>query len=181
MAGGCAYTDGSELRAWMTAVTASNCGNAPFSSGTTFAPSYAGLDTTSADFVGALESFNMTYGREIQNVNTAELLGATGTTRGVASGSGEMVVIVDVENPIGDIVQSGGLYDFVVTIGELTSGVVIPVNATSATAEKIAGRCRIGQCQVTLNENGEPVRGTFPFTTHGLAFGLVLGAATASP
>lgn len=174
--GNCSYASGDSVRLWCTAVTAGNCSNAPFSSGTTYSPSFSGLDTTSGDFVGALESFNMTYGREIQTVNTAELLGATGTTRGVASGSGEAVVIVDVENPIGDIIQSGGLYDFVATVGKLVSGVVVPVNATDADAEKIVGRSRIGQCQVTLNENGEPIRGTFPFTTHGLAYGLLIGA-----
>jgi hypothetical protein len=164
-------------RVWCTQVTSGNCSNAPFSSGTTFSPSYAGLDTTSADFVGALESFNINYGREIQTVNTAELLGATGTVRGVAGGTGEMVVVTDVDNPIGDIIQSGALYDFVVTVGKLVSGVVVPVNATDADAEKITGRVRFGPCQLTLNENGEVMRGTFPYTCHGLAYGLVLGAS----
>lgn len=174
--GNCSYSSGANLRLWCTQVTAGNCSNAPFSSGTTFSPSYTGLDTTSADYVGAAESFNLTFGYEIQNVNTAELLGATGTVRGVAGGSGEMVVITDTENPIGDVIQSGALYDFVVTIGKLTSGVVVPVNATDADAEKITGRCRFGQCQLTLNENGEVIRGTFPFNTHGLVYGLAIGA-----
>lgn len=176
----CSYSGGHNLRAWLVEVTAGNCGNAPLSSGTTYSPSFSGLDTTSGDYVGAVESFNLTYGHEIQNVNSAELLGATGTVRGVAAGNGEMVLIADPENPLGDVVQSGALYDFVVTIGKLTSGVVIPVNPTTADSEKIVGRLRVGQCQATMNENGEPVRLTMPFSTHSLCYGLLIGSPDAT-
>lgn len=178
--GNCSYSSGSLARAWLVAVTSGNCSNAPLSTGTSYSPVFTGLDTDSADYVGQLESFNITYGHKIEEVNTAELLGATGTVMGVAAGNGEMVFIADPENPLGDIVQSGSLYDFVVTIGKLSSGVMIPVNASTSGAEKIVGRLRVGQCQAQINESGEPVRLTMPFTTHGLTYGLLISSIDAT-
>lgn len=175
----CTYISGQNLRGWMTEVDGTTCPFAPFSTGATFAPVFTGYNTSHADFLDSLESFNLTYGSEIHEVNTAELLGATGTVKGTDKGNGEIVWIADASQPIGDIVGSGKLYDAVFTVGIPSAGSVVAYNpgTTPATdaSDAAVGRLRVGQFQFPANANGEPVRITIPFITHGKWYGDLIG------
>lgn len=149
-------------------VVQTDCSKSPFSAGASFSPSFTGLDTTAASFIGNLESMDLTYGSEIHEVNVAQLLGATGTIKGVSKGSGQFVVIHDADVPIGTKVLSGNMYDFVATL-DFTN----PTGSDSA--DKVTGRCRVGQFQAPFNLSGEPVRVTIPFTTDGKVYGNIIG------
>lgn len=162
----CALLSGQGGRLWMVVQT--DCSKSPFSPAAAFAPVFTGLDTAAASFIGNLESMDLTYGSEVHEVNVAQLLGATGTIKGVSKGSGQFVVIHDDDVPIGSKVLSGNMYDFCATL-DFTD----PTGSDAA--GKVVGRCRVGQFQAPFNLGGEPVRITIPFTTDGKVYGQIIG------
>lgn len=162
---------------------AADCAKATWSATETFLPVYkqggAALTIASTSFIGNLESISdFTYGSEIQEINIASLLGATGTVEGVSKGSGTFVVIHDSAKPIGGTlgaagygILSGGVYDFVVTVG-----FTVPDAAAVDAEGTITGRCRIGQVGFPVMLSGEVIRINLPFITDGRCFGDLVGA-----
>lgn len=170
MACGCAYESGAGTRLWIVEV--STCANAPFSTGATFSPVFTGLTTSSASFLCGMESVNISYGSEIQEIFVAALSGTTGTVEGVKKGTFELVIVHDSEAPIGDVLESGSLYDFVLTFNESNP-------SGSDAADKVVGRFRAGMFQMPINLNGEVIRVTVPGTVDGRVYGAILGSTDA--
>lgn len=163
----CRYLSGKTARLWM--VLAADCSKAPFSPAAAFAPVWTGLDTAAATYIGNFTAFpNLQYGSAINPVNTAELLGSTGTVEGVESGQAAFQVQHDGDVPIGDKVKSGKLYDFVITFDFTTPG---GANA----ADKIVGRLRTGPFGVPINLNGENLLINIEGQTDGPVYGDVIG------
>lgn len=168
------YLSGKGTRLWLKATT--NDSNAPFSSSATFSPSYVdaqgtpvALGTASAQYIGNfLGAPDLKYGPNINPTHTAECAGAEATVEGVENGDCNFQVQHDAENPIGDKVVSGTLYDFVITYN---------FTVPTAAANNITGRIRVGQVTVPSNLNGDNIVVSIAGKTHGKVYGDVIGRA----
>jgi hypothetical protein len=101
------------------------------------------------------ESWELTYGPNVEPINSRAGGGATTTIDGVANGSGTISLFLDPDDPIAGQVTPGQL---------LT---LICMNR-SAGAVQATGQARLGQFTLGANRDGSPQRVSIPFTTHGL-------------
>lgn len=166
----CDYKSGANSVMWV--VKEPDCALPPFTaSGTTFNPDFSNCTNTDDTFLCGLESFNLTYGPEIQEIFVAALAGSSGTVEGVKKGNGEIVMVHNSDKPLGDIFAVGKLHDFCVSLDG-----TVDITGDSDAALKIVGRFRCGQVQLPFNLNGEVVRITVPIMTHGVVYGDLIGA-----
>lgn len=102
------------------------------------------------------ESVNCEYGDETKEYNSRAGAGATLTSAGVASGSGQMAIWLDPDDPITGQFVSGGLYTLL-------------IKETQGSNNLGTGSVRIGKLSLPdVNRNGELVRIQVPFTMHGV-------------
>lgn len=100
------------------------------------------------------ESWDLTFGTNIQEYNSRSGGGATQTAAGVDSGSGTITGFLDPDDPITGQITSGGLY---------TVSCYADANGTT----KAYGKARLGQIHMSANRDGTLIPVTIPFTTHG--------------
>lgn len=101
------------------------------------------------------ESWELTYGANVEPVNSRAGGGATTTIDGVENGSGTISGYLDPDDPISSQVSPGQL---------LT---LICLSRSSGTVQA-TGQARLGQFTLSANRDGTPQRVTIPFVTHGL-------------
>lgn len=100
------------------------------------------------------ESWDLTFGTNIQEYNSRSGGGATQTAAGVDSGSGTITGFLDPDDPITGQVSSGDL-------------VTAQFYADSGGTTKATGKIRLGQIHMSANRDGTLIPVSIPFTTHG--------------
>ncbi len=172
----CDYRSGKSARLWLVKVESANCGNAPFSSSASFAPTWTGLNTTATSYIGNFSKFpDLNVGSTINPVFTAEGNGWQKTVEGAGSGNANFSVILDSSRPLGDPagqnIKSGSLYDFVITFGFTNAS---DLTANSA-AGAIVGRLRIGKIGNPIDLGGGNVEQSIEGLTDGPVYGRMVG------
>lgn len=162
----CNYQSGSGARLY---IQTADCTKAPWSTGTTFTPVFTNVDSDSAFFVGNFSGIpDFSAGFENVQVFTAAGNGWGSTIKGAGSGGGSFTVVMDSDAPIGDQVQSGELYDFVITFG-------FTEPAGSDASDMIVGRFRAGKTSIPVRVAGDAIELTIPLMTHGEILGDTAG------
>ena len=162
----CKYQSGSGARLY---IQAADCEKAPWSSAAAFVPSFTGVTSDSAFFVGNFSGIpDLGAGFDTVQVFTAAGNGWSSTIKGAASGSGSFNLVMDKDAPLGDQIVSGELYDFVITFGFAE-----PTGADAS--DKVVGRFRAGKASVPVQVSGEAVMISLPFMTNGPVYGAAAG------
>ena len=162
----CNYQSGSGARLY---IQVADCEKAPWSVATAFLPSFIGVTSDSAFFVGNFSGIpDLGAGFDTVQVFTAAGNGWGATIKGAASGSGSFNLVMDKDAPLGNQILSGELYDFVITYGFTE-----PTGADAS--DKIVGRFRAGKAGVPTQVSGEAVLISLPFMTNGPVYGSPAG------
>ena len=168
----CNYQSGSGARLY---IQLADCTKAPWSAATTFLPVFTSVDSDSAYFVGNFSGIpDLSAGFDTVQVFTAAGNGWSSTIKGAGSGSGSFNLIMDKDAPLGDMIQSGEMYDFVITYG-------FTEPTGSSAADMTVGRFRAGKASTPVQVSGEAVTISLPFITNGEVYGDSLGLGNLAP
>jgi hypothetical protein len=166
----CNYQSGSGARLY---VQEADCSKAPWSSSATFNPSFTNVDSDSDYFVGNFSGIpDLSAGFETVQVFTAAGNGWNSTIKGAASGQGSFNLVMDKDSPLGDLIVSGNLYDFVITFG-------FTEPSGSDASDKVVGRFRAGKASLPVQLSGEAIMISLPFMTNGPVYGDPLALTNA--